>query len=127
MRGRVLLTGVDTMRTPTYALLAVVEESWSCPVRGDADTATLQFSDGTTNVLVYVTETERGARRVDGWVDAAALEVLLVQGEREWRAALGPHGRFAFARVPHGVSRISLLVRGADGEVREVRTPRFEA
>ena len=112
--------------TREYALLTLVEGSLA-NVRSDTDTLTLQFGDGTTNVLLHVSANESGTRRIDGWVDAAALEVRLVQGEREWRAALGPHGRFAFARVPHGVSRISLLVRGADGEVREVRTPRFEA
>ena len=129
MRGRVLLTGVDTMRTPTYALLAVVEESWSCPVRGDADTATLQFSDGTTNVLVYVTETERGARRVDGWVDAAALAVKLAPSEQgaelDASADIGDSGRFAFDDVRPGVTRLRLAVR-ASGGIREFQTPLFE-
>ena len=67
-----------------YALLTLVERSMLAAVRGETDTATLQFSDGTTSVLVHVTVTEDGARRIDGWVDAAALAIRLVQGDREW-------------------------------------------
>src|SRR6478735_7648374 len=52
-----------------YALLTLVTGDLAA-VRGDTDTATLQFSDGTTSVLVHVTVTEDGARRIDGWVDA---------------------------------------------------------
>ena len=55
-----------------YALLTLVSGDLAA-VRGETDTATLQFSDGTTSVLVRVTATEDGSRRIDGWVDAAAL------------------------------------------------------
>ncbi len=53
-----------------YALLTLVEGSTLAAVRGETDTATLQFSDGETSVLLHVTATEDGSRRVDGWVDA---------------------------------------------------------
>jgi hypothetical protein len=109
-----------------YALLTLVETSELSAVRGETDTATLQFSDGTTSVLVHVTVTEEGGRRVDGWVDAAALAIRLVQGEREWSADPGEHGRFAFDSVPPGVSRLRLVVRGADGELHDFQTPQFE-
>ncbi|WP_127820126.1 hypothetical protein [Microbacterium sp. CPCC 204701] len=108
-----------------YALLTLVEGSFAA-VRGENDTATLQFSDGTTSVLLHVTATEDGGRRVDGWVDATALAIRLVQGEREWAADPGEHGRFAFEEVTPGVARLRLVVRAADGELRDFQTPQFE-
>lgn len=108
-----------------YALLTLVEGSLAA-VRSDTDTATLQFSDGTTSVLLHVTATEGAGRRVDGWVDAAALAIRLVQGEREWRAEPGEHGRFAFDEVTPGMARLRLVVRDADGGMRDFQTPQFE-
>lgn len=108
-----------------YALLTLVEESLAA-VRGEADTATLQFSDGTTSVLLHVTATEDGGRRVDGWVDAAALAIRLVQGDREWAADPGEHGRFAFDEVSPGMARLRLVVRDASGDLRDFQTPQFE-
>ena len=108
-----------------YALLTLVEGSFA-EVRGESDTATLQFSDGTTSVLLHVTATEDGGRRVDGWVDATALAIRLVQGDREWAADPGEHGRFAFDEVTPGVARLRLVVRAADGELRDFQTPQFE-
>jgi hypothetical protein len=112
--------------TREYALLTLVEGAELGAVRGEADTATLQFSDGTTNVLLHVTATESGARRVDGWVDAAPLALRLAQGEREWSADVSEHGRFAFDDVPPGVSRLRLVVRDADGALSDFQTPQFE-
>ena len=109
-----------------YALLTLVENSELSAVRSATDTATLQFSDGTTSVLVHVTATEAGSRRIDGWVDAAALAVRLSQGEREWSTMPGEHGRFAFDSVPPGVCRLRLVVRDPDGEMRDFQTPQFE-
>lgn len=108
-----------------YALLTLVEGSLSA-VRGETDTATLQFSDGTTSVLLHVTANEEAGRRVDGWVDAAALAIRLVQGDREWTAEPGEHGRFAFDDVTPGMARLRLVVRDADGELRDFQTPQFE-
>jgi hypothetical protein len=108
-----------------YALLTLVEGTFAA-VRGETDTATLQFSDGTTSVLLHVTATEEGGRRVDGWVDAAALAIRLIQGHREWSAEPGEHGRFAFDEVTPGVARLRLVVRDADGSLRDFQTPQFE-
>lgn len=108
-----------------YALLTLVEGSLGA-VRGESDTATLQFSDGTTSVLLHVTAIEGGGRRVDGWVDASALAIRLAQGDREWSAEPGEHGRFAFEDVTPGVSRLRLVVRDAGGELRDFQTPQFE-
>jgi hypothetical protein len=109
-----------------YALLTLVEGSALSAVRGEADTATLQFSDGTTNVLVHVTLAEDGSHRVDGWVDAPALAIRLVQGDKEWSAEPAEHGRFAFEGVKPGICRIRIVVRGADGELNDFQTPQFE-
>jgi hypothetical protein len=108
-----------------YALLTLVESSLAA-VRGDADTATLQFTNGSTSVLLHVTATEDGGRRVDGWVDAAALAIRLTQGDREWSAEAGEHGRFAFDDVTPGMARIRMVVRDADGELHDFQTPQFE-
>lgn len=108
-----------------YALLTLVEGDLAA-VRGEADTATLQFSDGTTSVLLHVTATEGGGRRVDGWVDAAAVAIRLVQGDRERAAEPGEHGRFAFDEVTPGMARLRLAVRDADGAIRDFQTPQFE-
>ena len=108
-----------------YALLTLVEGAELSAVRGETDTLTLQFSDGTTSVLLHVTATESGHRRIDGWVDGTALAVRLAQGDREWSADAGESGRFAFDEIPAGVSRIRLVVKHDDG-VREFMTPQFE-
>ncbi|WP_345546282.1 hypothetical protein [Microbacterium jejuense] len=108
-----------------YALLTLVEGTLAA-VRGESDTATLQFSDGTTSVLVHVTDTETGGRRVDGWVDATALAIRLIQADREWATDPGEHGRFAFDEVTPGVARLRLVVRDADGALRDFQTPQFE-
>jgi hypothetical protein len=109
-----------------YALLTLVEGSVLAAVRGEADTATPQFSDGSTNVLLHVSATEQGGRRIDGWVDAAPLAIRLTQGDRDWSADAGEHGRFAFDTIPAGVSRLRLVVRDADGHLHEFETPQFE-
>lgn len=110
-----------------YALLALVEGSQLAAVRGDADMLTLQFSDGTTNVLIHVTGTPSDGRRIDGWVDGSARSVQLVQ-EAETFTVTPEAGRFAFDEVPAGVSRLRILLESAPqpGAAAEVMTPRFE-
>lgn len=111
--------------TREYALLTLVAHDLA-EVRSDTDTLTLQFSDGSTNVLLHVTGSGDGLHRIDGWVDASALSVTLIQGEKERAAELGDHGRFALDAVKSGVSRIRLAVRGENGELRDFQTPQFE-
>jgi hypothetical protein len=108
-----------------YALLTLVESELA-NTRGESDTLTLQFTDGDTSVLLHVSSTESGEHRIDGWVDAAALAVKLTQGDREWNADLGDHGRFSFDSVPSGVARVRLVVRDAEHGLREFQTPQFE-
>ena len=112
--------------TREYALLTLVETSELAAVRGASDTSTLQFSDGSTSVLVHVAATEGGGRRVDGWVDATALAIRLIQGDKDWTADAGERGRFAFDDITPGMARLRLVVRDADGEIRDFQTPQFE-
>lgn len=112
--------------TREYALLTLVESAELAAVRGSADTATLQFSDGATTVLLHVTATDAGTHRVDGWVDGSALAVRLVQGDQEYAADPTEHGRFAFDDVARGVSRLRLVVKDVSGDLKDFQTPQFE-
>jgi hypothetical protein len=107
-----------------YALLTLVEGQVGA-VRGDADALTLQFSDGTTSILLHVTTTASGRRRVDGWVDTAAAEIVLMQGERERTTAPAETGRFVFDDVPPGLTTVRLTTTVGD-EQRTLSTPLFE-
>lgn len=110
------------------ALLSLVEGA--AAVRGESDTLTLQFSDGDVGVLLHIADGERaggerGARRVDGWVDAEAEEIVLEQQGRSWMTIPAEHGRFAFEQVPPGLTRVRLTVRDRSG-TRTFATPQFE-
>lgn len=107
-----------------YALLTLVEGQRGA-VRGETDALTLQFSDGSTSILLHVTTTASGRRRIDGWVDTAAAEILLLQGERERGATPAETGRFVFDEVPAGLSRVRLTATVGD-ETRTLETPQFE-
>ncbi|GAB3597799.1 hypothetical protein [Microbacterium tumbae] len=105
-----------------YALLTLIEGVAS-PVRGEAETTTLQFSDGTSSVLLHVSRTERDHRRVDGWVDAETDEIRLTQGGRTWSVIPAESGRFAFDDVPPGLCRVLLVTAG---DAKDLLTPQFE-
>jgi hypothetical protein len=107
-----------------YALLTLVEQPLGA-VRAETDALTLQFSDGTTSVLLHVTATANGRHRVDGWVDTAAAEIVLAQGDRERTTNPSETGRFAFDDVPSGMTRVRLIARVGAGE-RTLSTPLFE-
>ena len=107
-----------------YALLTLVEGQLGA-VRGETDALTLQFSDGSTSILHHVTTTASGRRRIDGWVDTAAAEIVLLQGERERRTTPAETGRVVFDEVPSGLSRVRLTATVGD-ETRTLETPQFE-
>ena len=106
------------------ALLTLVEGQLGA-VRGEADALTLQFSDGSTSILLHVTTTASGRRRVDGWVDTAAAEIVLTQGERSRSTSPEETGRFVFDDVPPGLTRVRLTTVIGD-ESRTLSTPQFE-
>ncbi|WP_282847818.1 hypothetical protein [Microbacterium oxydans] len=107
-----------------YALLTLVEGQFG-QVRGEADALTLQFSDGSTSILLHVTTTASGRRRVDGWVDTAAAEIVLTQGEKTRSTTPEETGRFVFDDVPPGLTRVQLTTVIGD-ETRTLATPQFE-
>lgn len=107
-----------------YALLTLVEGQLG-EVRGEADALTLQFSDGSTSILLHVTTTASGRRRVDGWVDTAAAEIVLTQGEKARTVSPEETGRFVFDEVPPGLTRVRLTTVVGD-ETRTLATPQFE-
>lgn len=107
-----------------YALLTLVDKPLGS-VRGEADALTLQFSDGTTSILLHVTTTANGRHRVDGWVDTAAAEIVLSQGESVRSISPSETGRFVFDDVPSGLTRVRLTTRVGD-EDRSLSTPQFE-
>ncbi|MGH3689961.1 MAG: hypothetical protein ACRDT7_07385 [Microbacterium sp.] len=107
-----------------YALLTLVEGQLGA-VRGEADALTLQFSDGTTSILLHVTSTSSGRRRVDGWVDTAAAEIVLTQGEKVRSTSPEATGRFVFDEIPPGLTRVRLTTVIGD-ETRTLATPQFE-
>ncbi|MFK0402634.1 hypothetical protein ACIQTT_09915 [Microbacterium sp. NPDC090225] len=113
-----------------YALLTLIEDHLGA-VRGDTDALTLQFSDGTTSILLHVTASAGGLRRVDGWVDTATAEIVLVQGDEgsagETIRTTEPAetGRFVFDEVPAGMTTVRLTTT-VGGEARTLATPRFE-
>ncbi|MFE7197762.1 hypothetical protein [Microbacterium oxydans] len=107
-----------------YALLTLVEGQFGA-VRGEADALTLQFSDGSTSILLHVTTTASGRHRVDGWVDTAAAEIVLTQGEKTRSTTPEETGRFVFDDVPPGLTRVQLTTVIGD-ETRTLATPQFE-
>lgn len=107
-----------------YALLTLVENQLAA-VRGDGDALTLQFSDGSTSILLHVTTTAAGRRRVDGWVDATTPEIELLQGDDTRTTTPADTGRFVFDEVPPGLTRVRLAATVGD-ETRTLSTPQFE-
>lgn len=107
-----------------YALLTLVDQPLGA-VRGEADALTLQFSDGTTSILLHVTTTANGRRRIDGWVDTASAEIVLSQGDSIRSTAPNETGRFVFDDVPTGLTRVQ-LTSTVGGEERTLSTPQFE-
>jgi hypothetical protein len=112
--------------TRAWTVLSLVAGTELAAVRGETDTLMLQFSDGSSSVLLHVSMTEDGRRRVDGWVDPPAVEVRLSQGDSEWAATPTEAGRFELDGVSAGLSRLRMVLRPADGGLREVMTPQFE-
>jgi hypothetical protein len=112
--------------TRAWTLLTLMEGSDLAAVRGETDTLILQFSDGSSSVMLHVSMVEDGRRRVDGWIDPPALEVRLTQGDIEWRATPSEGGRFEIEGVSAGLCRLRMVLQPADGPLREVMTPQFE-
>ncbi|MGC3953713.1 MAG: hypothetical protein QM804_05595 [Propionicimonas sp.] len=109
-----------------WELLALVTNPEYAAVRGEAEPVTLQFSAGSVNVLLHVSASTGGKRRVDGWVDDQVARVELLQETRNWVTEPNPSGRFEFDLIPAGYCRLCLHRQRSDGSWREFRTPEFE-
>ncbi|MDQ0646465.1 5,10-methylenetetrahydrofolate reductase [Microbacterium natoriense] len=121
---RMIATVATDSLSAEYALLTLVDQPLG-EVRGDADALTLQFSDGTTSILLHVTTTASGRHRIDGWVDTASAAIVLSQGDGIRSTAPSDTGRFVFDDVPAGLTRVRLTTRVGD-EDRTLSTPQFE-
>lgn len=121
---RMIATVAADSLSAEYALLTLVDQPLG-EVRGDADALTLQFSDGTTSILLHVTTTASGRHRIDGWVDTASAAIVLSQGDGIRSTAPSDTGRFVFDDVPAGLTRVRLTTRVGD-EDRTLSTPQFE-
>ena len=119
MVAAVAATGLEE----EYALLTLVDHA--AAVRGEAEALTLQFSDGSTSILLHVTDGAGGLRRVDGWIDADDAALTLTVDEHVRTTSPDPNGRFVFDNVPAGLARVTLTLRSSDGD-RTLTTPRFE-
>lgn len=111
-----------------YELLDIVERSRQLAgVRGK-EALTIEFSNGTFSVLLYVRDVDGTQRRVDGWVaPAQPLRVRIDQGEKRHEAAVGRLGRFEFKTLPAGMSRLWISAPdGDDNAERLFATPTFE-
>lgn len=108
-----------------WELLALLEDAAVVGVRAPDAPNTLQFGDGETSVLLHISDTEDGRRRIDGWVDADVLAVRLEAPDRDHAAGPSAAGRFAFDAIPPGRARMRLVTRDGDN-VREFVTPEFQ-
>lgn len=111
-----------------YELLTLTTRSETLlGARGSGDDRTLiEFQAEGVSVLVRVGETSPTGRRLDGWVEPAALlEVTVSQGDSAHIGRVSSASRFEFDAVPLGLSRLELELTQGDG-VRRFRSPHFE-
>lgn len=125
LADRMIVAVAVTDVSREYALLTLIENAETA-VRGDSETTTLQFSDGAAGILLHISRTASGRRRVDGWVsvDAGVVEVRLTQGERSWTTVPNEQGRCAFDEIPPALTRVRVITTGAE---QDLLTPQFEA
>jgi hypothetical protein len=98
-----------------YAMLTLLESSgMPVGVRGTSDVKLLEFSHGTRSIMLRVSDLGDGRRRVDGWIaPAAPLLVRLEQDDDDVTTAASAEGRFDFADIPEGRTRMWLQPEAA--------------
>ncbi len=103
-----------------YELLTMVHRSQQLAgVRGgDDQKLVLEFTAVGMTVMLRISPVDAGHRRIDGWVtrtadgtggEATELTASLWQEQATYTAQVGSHGRFEFAGVPRGLTRLDLL------------------
>ena len=94
-----------------YALLLLTDDSTELVgARSPVGVRVLEFSEGTTTVMLRVSELDDGRVRLDGWlVPAGTGTVHLEQDAADQSAPVSAEGRFEFATVARGRSRLRLV------------------
>ncbi|MFT3861187.1 hypothetical protein [Micropruina sp.] len=110
-----------------YELLTMVHRSQQLAgVRsGEDQKLTIEFTGPGLTVMLRVSPVDGTHRRIDGWVtrtadvkgELAELTASLWQEPGTATSPIGNHGRFEFAKVPAGLSRLDLSA-GSDSEFR---------
>ena len=91
-----------------YAMLTMLE-STGVPVgvRGVSEVQLLEFRHGSRSIMVRVSDLGDGRRRIDGWIaPASPLLVRLEQDDDDFTTAASAEGRFDFADIPAGRTRM---------------------
>lgn len=111
-----------------YELLTMVHRSQQLDgVRGaDDHKLVLEFTASGVTVMLRVSQVDAGHRRIDGWVvrqsdakgELVELTASLWQEAGTSSAPVGNHGRFEFAKVPAGLTRLDLVEAGNDPAFR---------
>ena len=111
-----------------YELLTMVHRSQQLAgVRsGDDQKLVMEFTAAGITVMLRISPVDAGHRRIDGWVtrtadangEAAELTASLWQEHGTHTSPVGAHGRFEFAGVPRGLTRLDLNASGADNAFR---------
>lgn len=119
-----------------YELLTLVHRSEQLTgVRGPtAEKTVVEFTAEGLTVMLRISPASGNARRIDGWVTAAAqvaadpalLSVSLVHEGSAIEAPVSGHGRFEFDNVPRGLIRLDVLVGGDGDRSTAFRTTLFE-
>ena len=91
-----------------YAMLTMLE-STRVPVgvRGGSEVRLLEFRHGSLSIMLRVSDLGDGRRRIDGWIaPASPLLVRLEQDDDDVTTAASAEGRFDFADIPAGRTRM---------------------
>jgi hypothetical protein len=110
-----------------YAMLTLLESSdLSAGVRGVSDVQLLEFSHDSQSIMLRVSDLGGGRRRVDGWIaPASPLSVRLEQDDDDFTTAASAEGRFEFADVPTGRTRMWLEPEVGAAESRQGFTTEY--
>jgi len=110
-----------------YELLTMVHRSQQLAgVRGgDDQKLVMEFTASGITVMLRISPVNANHRRIDGWVtrtvpdgEPVELTASLWQETGTTDSTVGAHGRFEFASVPGGLSRLDLVAAGSDTAFR---------
>lgn len=111
-----------------YELLTMVHRSQQLAgVRsGDDQKLVMEFSAEGMTVMLRISPVDGAHRRIDGWVvraaddkgEQVALTASLWQEAGTSTSAVGNHGRFEFAKVPSGLTRLDLVANASESAFR---------